>query len=231
MDRLVLLCSAAIVKRINITNVGATLADATHFHAMSLVRSLQCYMAVNMETLLESRFLDELPLDLIRQLSFFVRQQQKQKYPLSRSNSLVDKAMKSAGDWLALQDIPQPIVPTFRPGSFRDSPKLSPPASSKRLRRQSSLLSPPSSPTIRPQVSTKPNVSGPFDDEVFIMDEQDVAPASTSVSSETAISRVDLSEPPNKASGWKKVSSAPRYVWPRPTAARLRYTHYFIGLT
>lgn len=195
------------MKRINIANAGAILADATHFHATSLIRSSQGYMACNMETLLESRYLDDLPFDLIRQLSSFVREKQTSKYPLSRSNALVEKAMNAESEWLALQDIPEPIIPTFKPDSFKDSPKLSPPASNRKLRRKSSsMLSPPASPMIRPQFSVRANLSGPPDDEVFIMDDPDISPTPSIQASQIA------PETPSKASGWKTISSAPRYV-------------------
>ncbi|OBZ74066.1 BTB/POZ domain-containing protein 1 [Grifola frondosa] len=157
LDRLMLLCSTVILKRVNINNVCSILADATHFYAMPLVWSLQEYMAADMETLLESRMLDDLAPDLIKQLSTFVRQQQAQKYPISRSSRLIDKAMKTCGDWLALQDIPQVIVPAFRPGALRDSPRISPAGAGKRANRLS-LVSPPGSPMIRPQIPVRPVV-------------------------------------------------------------------------
>ncbi|KAL6301747.1 regulator of chromosome condensation 1/beta-lactamase-inhibitor protein II [Sparassis latifolia] len=199
LDRLVLLCSAVILKRVNISNVCYILADATHYHAMSLAQSLHGYMAANMETLLESRMLDDLTPDLIRQLSVSVRQQQAQKYPMSRSNELVDKAMESYGDWLALQDVPQPIIPTHRAGTFRDSPKLSPPGSTKRNRGQGHIVSPPSSPTIRPQISRSSLNAAP-DGGVFMMDDPISAPPVQ------PRPPVDAS----KVGGWKTVSLAPR---------------------
>lgn len=218
LDRLVVICEALIVKRMNISNVGAILSDATHFHALPLVRSSQGYMACIMETLLEGHYLDDLSIDLIRQLSAFVHEQQRSKYPVSRSNMIVDKAIKASSAWLALQDIPEPFIPTFKPSSFKDSPKLSPPTSAKRLRRQSSsMMSPPSSPLIRPQFTPRANLSGPPDDEVFLMDDPEPSVPPT-------VPHEASPETPTKTAGWKPISSAPRYVL--PSVAMYKYLIY-----
>ncbi|TFY58443.1 hypothetical protein EVJ58_g6418 [Rhodofomes roseus] len=76
LDRLMFLCSEVILKRVNVLNVCAVLSDASFYHALPLIASLHAYMAANMETILESRMLDDLPLSLIKQLSVFVREQQ-----------------------------------------------------------------------------------------------------------------------------------------------------------
>ncbi|RDX54165.1 hypothetical protein OH76DRAFT_1398482 [Lentinus brumalis] len=205
IDRLVLICSWVIMKRVWITNVCSTLVDATHYHAKALVRLLQEYMTINMEVFLESRMLEDLPGDLVRQLSAFVRAQQNVKYPVSRSTLFVDQAMEAWGKWLALQDIPQPIVPSFRPGAFKDSPKLSPPGQSKRANRQSA----PSSPMLRPTVSARHAAAGIPDDEVFMMDEPETP---TPMPGPGPPSRVPSgSESPAKmATGWRTITSAPK---------------------
>ncbi|RPD64492.1 hypothetical protein L226DRAFT_506238 [Lentinus tigrinus ALCF2SS1-7] len=210
LDRLVLICSWVIMKRVWINNVCSVLVDATHYHAQALVRLLQEYLAINMEVFLESRMLEDLPADLIKQLSAFVRAQQNVKYPVSRSTRLVDKAMETWGDWLALQDIPQVVVPSFRPGAFRDSPKLSPPSSSRRANRQSA----PNSPMLRPTFSARPAAAAIPDDEVFMMDEPETTAPATGppVAAPGSPSRVPSgSESPARPSGgWRTITSAPK---------------------
>ncbi|CDO69783.1 hypothetical protein BN946_scf184766.g28 [Trametes cinnabarina] len=201
LDRLMLICSWVIMKRVWINNVCSVLTDATHYHARTLVRLLQEYIAINMEVFLESRMLEDLAPELVKQLSAFVREEQARKYPISRSSRIVDKAMETWGAWLELQDFPQPIVPTARPGAFRDSPKLSPPGPSKRGGKQSA----PSSPVLRPTFSSRPAGTSIPDDELFMMDEPETPPPPTPP-------RIPRTESPGKASssGWKPIASAPK---------------------
>ena len=213
-----LICSWVIMKRVWINNACSVLADATHYHAKALVRLVQEYMAINMEVFLESRMLEDFPADLIKQLSTFVRAAQKAKYPLSRSTRLVDKAMETWGDWLALQDIPQQIVPSFRPGAFRDSPKLSPPGPGRRANRQSA----PDSPMLRPTFSARTAAAGIPDDEVFIMDEPETSsPVPAPALAPTPAPPVSAPGPPSRvpsgsesparpAAGWRTINPAPK---------------------
>ncbi|KAH9935996.1 uncharacterized protein BXZ73DRAFT_89477 [Epithele typhae] len=141
IDRLMLICSWVIMKRVSINNVSSVLTDATHYHADALVELVQEYMSINMEVFLANHMLDDLTSDLVKQLSAF-------KYPITRSTHIVDKAMETWGNWLALQDIPQPI--------------LSPPGTGKRQTRRSDA-SAPNSPILRPTFSTRP--------QMFMMDD------------------------------------------------------------
>ncbi|KAH9930197.1 uncharacterized protein B0H18DRAFT_1083842 [Fomitopsis serialis] len=176
---------ASHLKRVNIMNVCSVLSDASFYHALPLVDSLHSYMAANVETLLESHMLDDLPAHLIKQLAVFVRQQQAHKYPVSRSTRLVDRAMQAHGAWLALQDIPQPVVPTFKMGAFRDS---------RGSRR-------PADPVVRPVLAPPPPAQSlPADDEVFVMD--DAGPS--------APIQPSSSVPEVAAGGWRAISTAPR---------------------
>ncbi|KZT01007.1 uncharacterized protein LAESUDRAFT_764135 [Laetiporus sulphureus 93-53] len=201
LHRLILLCSQVILKRVNVNNVCSLFADASHYHAMSLVHALQQYAAVSMETLLESHMLDELSGHLIKQLSAFVREQQACKHPVSRSNLLVHSAMEAHRDWIEKQDVPSTIVPANRFGAFRDSPKLSPPGSDKMHHRQSDLA-PPNSPALHPQVPPKAAENIPADDEVFLMDDPGTSPTPF---------RTEVGDSPNKSfGGWRTMSSAPR---------------------
>ena len=104
-----LICSWVIMKRVWINNACSVLTDATHYHATALVRLVQKYMAINMEVFLESRMLEDLAPDLVKQLSAFVRAKQARKYPVSRSTRIVDKAMETWGDWLSYGNYNQPM--------------------------------------------------------------------------------------------------------------------------
>ena len=65
-----------------------------------------------METLLEPRTLDDLPLSIICGLANFVCEQPVEKLGTSGRGVLVALAMKWWGERLALQDILQIIVPS-----------------------------------------------------------------------------------------------------------------------
>ncbi|KAI0675984.1 hypothetical protein C8Q78DRAFT_963164 [Trametes maxima] len=203
LDRLMLICSWVIMKRVWINNVCSVLTDATHYHAKPLVRLLQEYLAINMEVFLESRMLEDLTVEHVKQLSAFVREEQAQKYPVSRSTRIVDKAMENWGTWLELQDFPTPIVPTVRAGAFRDSPKLSPPGPNKRGHKQGSV---PNSPMLRPTFASRPAAASIPDDELFMMDEPEAVPPTPSTPP-----RVPSSDPTAKTTaGWKSITSAPK---------------------
>ncbi|KAI0091451.1 hypothetical protein BDY19DRAFT_1030603 [Irpex rosettiformis] len=215
LERLTLICSAIILKRVMMSNASSILVDATHFNSSALVRSVQKYIAQSMETCLECHMLDDLPVDIIKQLAKFVRDLQADKSPLSRSNILVDAAMRRNAEWVELQDFPQLIVPSLRglekQMQIGREARVSPPA----LARKDGVSG---SPTVRPQVSFSRLNAGTAsmgEDELFVMD-----------GVETQLSRKELPPPssrdekekdaiqtapstPSKAGGWK-VSSTPR---------------------
>lgn len=176
LDRLFLICASVIVKRVNITNACLVLNEASYYNVIPLIRSIQQYIAINLETFLESHLLDDLPNDLLRQLSVFVREQQASKSPVSRSGILTNMAMEKHKEWLAMEDFPQPITKTSRhPSRIVSSAKLSPPTPSRKKERSlGSIISPSTSPALRPQISPlapQPPHVGPAEDEVFMMDE------------------------------------------------------------
>ncbi|KAJ7766843.1 hypothetical protein B0H16DRAFT_1522600 [Mycena metata] len=190
LDRLVLLCSAVILKWTDINNACYILTDASHFHAQQLVQSVQGYMAANMETLLESRMLDELTPALVKQLSRFVARKQAEKSPKVRSNYIVDRAMAIHADWVALQDWPEPIIPSSRFPARRDAIPPSPDSSKRRRSRTASLSN---SPVIAAQAS-------PAIDDIFEMDDTETIVPSVAVDSVGSTSAIPV---------WK-ASSAPR---------------------
>lgn len=211
LDRLMLICSAVILKFININNVCSVLTDAAHYHADVLVEKLEHYMSCNLETLLVSRMLDELQFSLVKRLSAFVRTLQDRKQPFARSNTLVEKAMEKHADWLALQDIPTAIVRSdVKKGSLAQT-KMSPPSpggAGKRSRRRSggvALPSPLTSPLLAPVTQARLPIV-PAGDDIFEMDvgEPDSHPVQPSAHSDAAAS----SAPASGAIGpWKSSAS------------------------
>ena len=179
LDRLSLLCSVVILRHININNVCSVLTDASYFSANQLIASLQGFVARNLETLLESRMLDDLQSFVVKHLATFIQYLQAKKLPLTRSGALIRKASEKYGDWLALQDIPQPIIRSIAKGPLRQSPKISPIATGKRSGRVSTgPISPSASPRFEPRPTSvsdsaaerrsRPAAVG---DEVFMMDD------------------------------------------------------------
>lgn len=71
---------------------------------------LERYIVVNMEALIDYRMLGGLPSDLLKRISSAVWTEQSKKAPVTRSSFFVDRAMEKYGDWLRLQDFPQPII-------------------------------------------------------------------------------------------------------------------------
>lgn len=176
---------------LNVQNACYILSEATHYSAKDLINAVQGYIAVNMESLLESRMLDVLSPALIRQLSCFVRERQMDKSPVTRRNVLGKLAMERHAEWLSLQDFPSPIIRSNKQLTRRDSPRLSP----------SSRVQPPSvritSSALKPQ-----GLSAPIGvDDIFTMDDVDLVP----------IANLDQPNPPNPSAPWKPTSVA-RYV-------------------
>ena len=71
---------------------------------MELAKSIESYMAANLEMLLEPRILDDLDTTMVRHLAEYTHTEQ-----------LIHHAMDKHKVWLALQDIPGPIVPNLKP--------------------------------------------------------------------------------------------------------------------
>ncbi|KAF7295284.1 hypothetical protein MIND_01067600 [Mycena indigotica] len=164
LDRLVLLCSEVILKWTDINHACFILAEASYYHAEQLVDSVQGYIAENLETFLECSMLNDLTPSLIKQLSHFVSRRQIEKSPKARTNFVIERAMTLHGDWLALQDIAEPI-PLSTKGAGRkppSSPELGP------KRRRSGILS--NSAVMVPQAPSTAM------DEIFEIDDAEVAP-------------------------------------------------------
>lgn len=150
-------------------------------------------MARNMETLLESRMLDDLPDFLVKQLAAFVRLEQAKKLPLTRSNRLAEEALVKHAQWLEMQDFPVPIERNTKGlYSRQQSPRLSPILTGKKNRHQSfSTNVQPLSTPLTPPVDARPRIQSPLqsaiEDEVFLMDdEQNIPPLNLAAVQPTA---------------------------------------------
>lgn len=200
IDRLVLICSAVILRHVNINNVCSVFSEATHYTATALIQRVQKYMVVNMETLLENRMLDDLNSALIKQLSNAAREEQARKSPYARSTQMIDHAMALHADWLALQDIPQPIIhSSYRRALSKESVKLSHPGPSKKSKQHDSpLYSPMIVPLPRPL-----HTAGAED--IFAMD--DDIPSSSLMQADPHPQR---QLPVKSALVWRALEAAPR---------------------
>jgi inhibitor of Bruton tyrosine kinase len=202
VDRLVSICSAMILQHININNVCFVFSDAVHYTASTLIQRVQEYMVVNMETLLENHMLDDLHPALIRQLSQATREEQARKSPYARSTQMLDQAMALHADWLALQDIPQPILRTsYRASLSKDSVKLSPPGPSKKSKQSDSPIP---SPMIMPLSKPLQTVGA---EDIFVMD--DDIPSSSLMQADPQPQR-QLSAKSSLV--WRPLEAGPRYV-------------------
>jgi inhibitor of Bruton tyrosine kinase len=150
--------------------------------------------------------LDCLTSDLVKQLGESVRRQQTSQAPVSRMGSLIEEAMERYKDWLALQDIPQPFIPSSRLMSLRPSPH----AHSKAARRPSgpSFLDVPG-----------PALTNRSCDDVFIMDDMN---GTTTHHTQASFSE----DTPSPSPAWKGVSTAPRCVVDAKSESFLKVFHY-----
>ena len=144
-----------------------------------------------MESFLESCILDEIPHSLVKQLAKYVRTKQMEKSPFSRSDTFVNEMMEKYAEWLSEQDLPEPIIRTnalmisharASAGSSllkkgRSMEKISPSMLGSRMKLSSTES------TTGQSISTPQHVLRRLpetEDDVFVMDEIDVSPASSS---------------------------------------------------
>ena len=176
-----------------------------------------------MESFLESCILDEIPPTLVKQLAKFVRAKQMEKSPFSRSDAFVNEMMEKYAEWLAEQDVPEPIIRTnalmvpharasagsssLKKGSSME--KISP-SMLCRTKPSITVASPSTERTARQPITTPQHMLRrlPLEDDVFIMDEMytahlpgtDVGSVPSASSSATAMP-ISVPAPPWKVSG------------------------------
>ena len=205
------LCSKAILEHVNVRSACYVLSEATLFNATLLVESVHGYITANMETFLESGMLDDMPTHLIEYLTAYIRRRQYEKSPVQRSHRLVETAMNNQSEWLALQDIPEPIVRSGITGLHKHSPKLSPSNPGRRGQtRPSATESPTNSPIIRALPSNRAPHS--TEDDIFVLDGLGSSPPRPPVPIQVNDSPVDAAIAPPPRTAWKTGSRVPRYV-------------------
>lgn len=176
-----------------------------------------------MESFLESCILDEIPHSLVKQLSKFVRAKQMEKSSFSRSDAFVNGMMEKYAEWLAEQDVPEPIIRRnslmipharasagsglMKRGGSMEKMKISP-SMFGRMKPSIAVASPSTEPITTPQHMLR-RLS--LEDDVFIMDEMDNTiqfPGTTdagslppSASSSASAMPISVSVPVWKASG------------------------------
>jgi hypothetical protein len=164
--------------------------------------SLHQYMSVNMETLLEARLLDDLSAWHIKQLAGAVQGHQAAKSPFSRLQLHVNLAafVDEHREWLAAEDIPNPIV--------RSQPKAQPkpsPKASRKVSRQPASPKALTNPVLAtPRTSLLANTS----EDLFSMDEVLVPPLNLNldVGVGASANREELGSTP-KVGPWKAKST------------------------
>jgi inhibitor of Bruton tyrosine kinase len=178
-----------------------------------------------MESFLESCILDEIPHSLAKQLSKFVLAKQMEKSSFSRSDAFVNGMMEKYADWLAEQDVPEPIIRTnalmipragagsslLKKGGSMEKMKISP-SMFGRMKPSIAVASPSTEPTAAGQPIMTPQHMLrrlPLEDDLFVMDEMDNtthfpgtdAGSLPLASSSTTTMPISISVPAWKASG------------------------------
>ncbi|EJU03260.1 hypothetical protein DACRYDRAFT_115464 [Dacryopinax primogenitus] len=203
LDKLMLVCSSVILRHVNLYNIPSLLADAAHLSAKPLLNSLCGYLAMNLESVMESRLLDDMPRDLLGKVGEYIRSLQAERSPVARSGILIEEAMKTNMDWSSMEDFPQPIQRSWKK-MVKPSPKLSP----------INPLSPRISPLIKPLMSPPANKNTHFkspplvipdDGGIFAMDEDVETSRIPPMSLDTPASSQPASPLPipNRAPVWK----------------------------
>jgi alpha-tubulin suppressor-like RCC1 family protein len=198
LDRLTEICSAVILHHLSIHNACFVLADSVHLNAKQLSNRVQQYIAVNLELFLQCGLLDDVPIILTKQLSKFVRGMQISKAPQSRGEKLAFTALQKHSDWLAVEDFPQPLVPSGR--CRKESTKASPKTSRVQVSTSTTDVLPPS-PSMRPQRGIRPQ---PSTDDLFVM-EDDIPQSAPNKLRKNSLESLSPSKP-----RWGQVSSIPK---------------------
>lgn len=176
--------------------------EAASLHCPQLMDSLHQYISVNMETLLEARLLDDLSPWHIKQISGAVQGHQAAKSPFSRLQLPVNLSafVDEHCEWLAAEDIPNPIV--------RSQPKAQPkpsPTASRKASQQSASPKTPSNPSV---AMHRTLLLANTSDDLFCMDEALVPPLNlnSDVALGTSADREELGSTP-KVGPWKSKST------------------------
>ncbi|EKM81534.1 hypothetical protein AGABI1DRAFT_54346, partial [Agaricus bisporus var. burnettii JB137-S8] len=156
LDRLVLLCSEVILTYTSLHNACYVLYLATYYSATQLIDRVQSFITANMELFLQSYMLDDIPLDLLTQLSNYAQEKQKEKAPFVRGGVLEEGVMEKWRKWVEDLDVPIPMVRSHKPWKEKKGLPLPDFGKDKRGGREKGLRRPPSG------------------DDIFIMDDTDL---------------------------------------------------------
>ena len=180
--------------------------EAASLHCPQLMDSLHQYMSVNMETLLEAHLLDDLSPWHIKQISAAVQGHQAAKSPFSRLESLVKLAtfVDKHRDWLAAEDIPNPIVRSQPKVQLKTSPKAS-----RKASQQPASPKTPSNPSVAMHRTSFLANTG---EDLFCMDEA-LVPA-MNLNPDVAVGapsdREELGSTTPKIGPWRAKSTPPK---------------------
>jgi hypothetical protein len=143
-------------------------------------------MSKNLETLMESRLLDDLPHDVMKALSAYIRNQQTLKAPFVRKGGCLDALVDKWSAWLEMQDIPTAIVPRTAPIPIRTAqskssppvPGSPPPVTPTDTTALSMVVNfPPSAGSLSAvSLKRKPSAVKDHDDGIFTMDDDPPMP-------------------------------------------------------
>lgn len=178
LDSVKLLCSTQILKHVTLQNVCSLATLAAQYICPELSNSLFDYMAKNLETLLENRYLTDLSLDVLNPFTIFIRERQETLMPITRSDILVIDARIRYQAWLDEQDYPSPLLstatslrkiksPLLQPVDRKKSPALQPIDSRRRHNTKSPKIA-HGSLIVDPLVSALTPV-----DDIFLMDDEE----------------------------------------------------------
>ncbi|KAB5589549.1 BTB domain and ankyrin repeat protein [Ceratobasidium theobromae] len=217
LEQLTQICSSVILRHVTLSNCTTILTEASPMHSPKLKARLHKYLAVNMETLLEKRYLDDMAFSALKDLATFVREQQAAKHPHARSGVWIAEIMEKHKGWLELQDFPRIVVRTAPPGRQpKTSPSLSPaaPASPKAPRRISSFNL-----QSTPRKSSAGKSSDRLHDGMFAMDEESTETPLAPESPDRSIQ--SNAPPPELATSYRPPTTPPARGWEGISATRV----------
>ncbi|PWY99758.1 hypothetical protein BCV70DRAFT_161852 [Testicularia cyperi] len=190
LDKLKLVASSLLRKRVMSHTVGAVMTEADFYNADQLKDITMDYCTRSMETLLEGGMLNHLDANILRALTEFVRRRQDEKLRRTVASDRLTALIELHRDYYDDLDIPPPSLHLLadrvqpKKGSALStlrSPTLTPHDSGGRRAGVRAALSPISSPPLRPvvgaSIAMRTSSSGPGveSSEIFAMDEDDVA--------------------------------------------------------
>ncbi|KAH7100947.1 hypothetical protein BKA62DRAFT_704588 [Auriculariales sp. MPI-PUGE-AT-0066] len=225
LDKLILICSSCILRHINIWNACSLLTDASQYFAHPLIRSIQGYIACNLETMLESRLLDSLGYDVLKRLAIGLQERQVHKAPYVRTSTAMDELLGKWVDWLDDQDIPTPIVRTGAIAkrtsrlNATTSPKASPTATVPKRRSSDTHLLATISPLPSPTVVPSDYKAIAAAEDIFEMDEmEDLSSPSAGPSSQPSLVASAKLGAPRTALAPSSSPTASGFAWKTSTA-------------